>query len=310
MPEKNDRNLASAHNDIVDRRENIYPLPPGCSRFILPVTMCRALEEHPLAQDVYPTAAGSYQLDTRRFACPPQSEFLIYYCTGGAMTLRTAEGEWPVGSGDLVLIPPGMTYVTDASPSAPWTFYWVMYAGMQSTAISEFLGLDRLTVHVGLQPELIAEFEAICTLRTSDFALDTFIHGANRLKALLTGFALALARKGQRKRGRIDLERVRRFMAERLDRPLTLEELAEVANLSRYHFARTFKRVTGQSPMHYFVQMRIQQACYLLDTTRESIKQIAFAVGYADPLYFSQLFRRIIGVSPQGYRQWSASTSR
>ena len=96
----------------------------------------------------------------------------------------------------------------------------------------------------------------------------------------------------------------------RLGSSLNLNELAGTVNLSPYHFARTFKKLTGLSPMHYFIQMRLQQACNLLDTTRQPIKQIAYDVGYPDPLYFSRIFRRIIGMTPRTYRRWTSYLTR
>jgi AraC-like DNA-binding protein len=47
----------------------------------------------------------------------------------------------------------------------------------------------------------------------------------------------------------------------------------------------------------------MQHACRLLDTTAEPVKRIAAQVGYDDPHYFSRLFKRVLGVSPQRYRQ-------
>jgi len=291
-------------------RDEDYPVPTNWSRFILPVALRCALRDHPLSCDLYPCAAGIYSRDSRRYACAAQPYFLIYYCVGGNMNLHTATKDWPVASGDLIVIPPGLSHVTVSPESESWTYFWVVYAGKLSVTYTQFIGASHLVVPLGLHPHLIAQFEALCNLRTSNFALDTFVNGANRLKVLLTSISLALTQKTYRKVGRIDLDRIRDFMAGRLGTPLNLSELAETANLSPYHFARTFKKLTGLSPIHYFIQMRLQQACSLLDTTQQPIKQIAFAVGYPDPLYFSRIFRRIIGMTPQAYRHWASQVSR
>lgn len=280
-----------------------FPLPAGGSRFILPVALRRALQEHPLSCDLYPGAAGFYPLDSRRYPCPASPSFLIYYCVGGEMSLCAATGTWPVASGDLVLVPPHLTHVTDASGAAPCSYFWVSYFGDLSSAYTRFINAQDLVVHLGLHPGLVAQFEQLCSLRTSNFTIDTFVNGASRLKVLLTNISLVLSQKANRNRGRIDLDRIRKFMAERLGRPLNLQELADHANLSAYHFARTFKKLTGQSPMHYFTQLRLQKACHLLDTTQQPISRIATAVGYSDPQYFSRIFRQIIGMSPRAYRR-------
>jgi YesN/AraC family two-component response regulator len=49
--------------------------------------------------------------------------------------------------------------------------------------------------------------------------------------------------------------------------------------------------------------MKIQRACYLLDSTGQSVKQVAASVGYDDAYYFSRLFKKTIGVAPNEYRK-------
>lgn len=294
---------------LVDFREQDYPIPAGGSRFILPVALRQALQKHPLSRDLYPGAAGFYPHDTRCFHGPASPSFLLYYCTGGEMRVIADARSWPVATGDLVIAPPHLGHITDASASASCSYFWISYFGELSASYTEFINTADLVIHLGLQPEIIAQFEALCDLRTSNFTLDTFIHGASRLKLLMTSIALALSQKAGNSTGRIDLERVRKLMAQRLDGSLNLEELANSVNLSSYHFARIFKKLTGQSPMRYFTQMRLQQACYLLDTSRQSIKQVAHAVGYADPQYFSRIFRQFIGMTPQAYRNGSSAVS-
>jgi len=67
--------------------------------------------------------------------------------------------------------------------------------------------------------------------------------------------------------------------------------------------ARRFKQLTGHTPIQHFIHLKMQHACRLLDTTHEPVKRIAAQVGYDDPHYFSRLFKRVLGVAPQQYRQ-------
>jgi transcriptional regulator GlxA family with amidase domain len=92
------------------------------------------------------------------------------------------------------------------------------------------------------------------------------------------------------------------YMRQHLVRRTTLKELARMANLSVSHFSAIFRKELGFSPLDYLIRTRIQRACDLLDTTGSSLKEIAAAVGFSDPLYFSRVFRAIHGVSPRRYR--------
>ena len=83
----------------------------------------------------------------------------------------------------------------------------------------------------------------------------------------------------------------------------TLAELAREAKLSVVHFNRVFKKQFGISPMNYVIQKRVALACSLLTETGQPLKQVGERVGYRDPFFFSRQFKKVMGVSPSGYRQ-------
>ena len=87
-----------------------------------------------------------------------------------------------------------------------------------------------------------------------------------------------------------------------LHETLNLDELAAAFNLSRFHFAKTYRDLTGQAPIEAFIQMKMAHACRLLDESQLEVRQIAEQLGYADPYYFSRLFRRVVGLAPSHYR--------
>lgn len=288
-----------------------YPLPNGCSRFILPTDLRRALREHTLSSDLYTRAAGHYCRDPGHNAFL-QSCHVIYYCAGGEVRLRSDEYDWLLGPGEIAVSPPGRVRLTATSKGKRLTFYWLAFSGTLSTDYIRFIDPSGQVTRVGLNPELIAQFEKLCRLhdlQLASFTVNRFVNGANLLKALLTSIPVLVSREANEKKDRIDLDRIRGFMAKRLDDPLRLEEMARIANLSPYHFARTFKKLTGLAPMRYFTQMRLQHACSLLETTQLPIKQISFAVGYPDPQYFSRSFCQAFGMTPHAYRN-RASRSR
>jgi AraC family transcriptional regulator len=104
---------------------------------------------------------------------------------------------------------------------------------------------------------------------------------------------------------RSNLRRVLAYIDGNLDRDIRLQELAILADLSVFHFARSFRESVGSTPHQYIVNMRVQKAKTLLTLPEWSIQQIASATGFADGGHLSKIFRKSTGVSPTAWRRMS-----
>jgi AraC family transcriptional regulator len=99
------------------------------------------------------------------------------------------------------------------------------------------------------------------------------------------------------------LHSVIEYIMENLEGNPTLEQMASVAHLSPYHFARQFKATTGLPPHQYVISRRIERAKHLLRADDElSLVEVALRVGFSDQSKFSFHFKRITGVTPRQFR--------
>ncbi|HEX6292812.1 MAG TPA: helix-turn-helix transcriptional regulator [Herpetosiphonaceae bacterium] len=98
------------------------------------------------------------------------------------------------------------------------------------------------------------------------------------------------------------VERVIAAMHQRLEEPLTLPDMAEIALLSPYHFNRIFRYITGIPPLKFQAALRLQAAKRLLVTTDLSVTEICFAVGYNSLASFTRNFTELVGLSPRQLR--------
>jgi AraC family transcriptional regulator len=104
----------------------------------------------------------------------------------------------------------------------------------------------------------------------------------------------------------LDKRRLRRtleFVEERIEEPITIEELARVASLSRFYFARAFKAAIGKSPRDYISERRLTLAKTFLAQEDRSIAEIAFACNYSSQANFAKAFRKFTGATPSQYRK-------
>ena len=84
---------------------------------------------------------------------------------------------------------------------------------------------------------------------------------------------------------------------------LSLDELAELANMSRYHYSRSFKKITGLSPVHYLNVYRLNKAGQLLIMTNWPVTRIAQEVGFNHSSNFVVHFKKVFTLTPSRYRQ-------
>lgn len=102
---------------------------------------------------------------------------------------------------------------------------------------------------------------------------------------------------------RRSVEQVILQMRQRLDHPLSLNEMAEIAHLSRFHFNRVFSGVTGVSPRKFLATLRLEHAKRLLLTTDASITEVCYETGYSSLGTFTSHFTDLVGVPPRRWRQ-------
>lgn len=279
-----------------------WPLPANGVRFITPPRLRRLLARSSLTQGCFPLALGYYpEAQGHRMSRPAPDDHLLIYCRAGQGWLETADGRLMVGGGDLLLLPKGAAHAYGADPDKPWTIYWVHFDGELVADFLRPLGKGPLW-RIGVQPRLLAEFDALLNVRKQGLSLPHFIYAAHQLQVLLTSLAVLPAR-AKLKSGRVlDVDAVQAVMRAHLHDSLNLDELAAQFKLSRFHFAKTYRDLTGHAPIQAFIQLKMAHACRLLDEGGQGIRQVAEQLGYEDVYYFSRLFRKVVGMAPSHYR--------
>jgi AraC-like DNA-binding protein len=93
-------------------------------------------------------------------------------------------------------------------------------------------------------------------------------------------------------------------MRERLDEPMSLEDMAKIAYISPFHFDRIFRQITGIPPLRFLYALRLQTAKQLLLTTDRSVTDVCFEVGYNSLGTFTTRFTQLVGLSPCRFRRF------
>lgn len=282
-----------------------WPLSERGQRTVIPPAVLDNIAGHPLCAGCMPHGVGFYpRARGHRMQRRIPADDLLIYCIAGQGILQVDGHEQSIDAGDLVLLPNGVAHQYQADPAQPWSIYWVHLGGHDvAQFFDEIAGQPgHYKVHIGVHSRLAETFQALLVAATR-VQPEHLVYAANLLRSLLA-FAALMRHQHLARHATLDVTRVNSYLQTALDRRLSLDELVDATStLSRYHFIREYKRQTGQTPMQAFQRIKVSHACYLLDITEESVVQVAARLGYDDPYYFSRLFKKQMGVSPQQYRR-------
>lgn len=290
---------------------------PGQRTHVVPPTVVRAAQTQALLGSLMVAAAGHFPHASGHYVDRPDGipDLVLLYCTHGNGWVRIGNRIHPLGENTIACLPPGEPHWYGASGTEPsgrmenlpaWTIYWFH---MRGRSIPDLLAqldasADKPTFAVGTDAPLAGLFEELIEEVQAGYSPRQL-----RAASLCAGYlikGMAQAQRAAASRASGPEERVREtvsFMGAQLHRKrLTVAALAAIAHLSVSHYSALFRRLMGYAPLDYFIRLKMQRACVLLDTTRLPIGTIAAEVGYDDPHYFSRQFLRIHGQSPRTYR--------
>ena len=252
---------------------------------------------------LYITAA-KYEGD---WACVPHNHTCaeIFYIVGGHGSFVINDQSHPVEEDDLVVINPRVQH-TELSDESQNLEYIV-------------LGVDSLELAVGDEDQ--KQFH-ILRFRKSNASPRSYMldmlqemrsaaQGHESLcQHLLQVLLIRIMRHfdhtariiPSRKKVSKECAAARRYIDSHFRESLTLDHLAEVVHINKYHMVHSFTKAYGVSPINYLLSLRLQESKYLLQSTDHSMSQIAQMVGFSSPCYFSQVFHKAMGMSPRDYR--------
>ncbi|HEX6489493.1 MAG TPA: helix-turn-helix transcriptional regulator [Candidatus Dormibacteraeota bacterium] len=107
----------------------------------------------------------------------------------------------------------------------------------------------------------------------------------------------------------VGLRRARDLSDREFGRPLSLDEMARAAHLSKFHFARAFTSAYGETPRAYLTRRRIERAKELLRAANLTVTEVCFVVGFESLGSFSSRFRQLVGQSPSEYRRQATAAA-
>ncbi|WP_286232617.1 AraC family transcriptional regulator [Thalassotalea sediminis] len=275
-------------------------------RLVIPKFLLEKLRIHPLTAGLYPTALGKYSQQTSVQIEQSQIEqHQLIYCQYGEGCLNYKNKTRTVKRGDLVLISPNQPFQYKRKTGSKNAVYWINFTGKLADDFAErlLMKMEDGLGFVNVQENIYKDYDNLIALGSRGYTATNVIHAVHVLQQTLSFLALQLRIESFNKGTSFSIDAIDELMRDNLHQELNLDTLAHYSQLSKFHFAKKFKELTDTSPIQYFINMKMQQACFQLDNTVDTVKQIGESLGYNDPYYFSRLFKKIVGMSPKRYRE-------
>ncbi|UYO01036.1 MAG: AraC family transcriptional regulator [Devosia sp.] len=233
------------------------------------------------------------------------ADWLLVLTTGGRGRFGHAGGDLVVEDGDWVLVRPGTPhdYGVEAGLER-WDLLWAHFQPRADwmdwlawPAVAD--GLMHLRPDGALGAQLRQQFLAVHALSSSAERRREAL-AFNALEALLLGCDAGLEKRQPLLDHRI--RRALHHIEDKLTQKLLIEDIASVVGMSASRLAHLFRAETGTTLQRHIELRRMQMAADLLRRTSFPVKQVAASTGFESQFYFSQRFRKIMGLSPQQFR--------
>ncbi|MEO3944247.1 AraC family transcriptional regulator [Gorillibacterium sp. CAU 1737] len=273
---------------------------------VLPAYQLEQITAHPLNRNLYVTDIGFFPRARNHYRERPQGcdTCILIYCAEGAGRVVINGIEHEVMERQLIVLPADTPHAYWTDTEHPWTIYWFHFKGDQAADYATLLkgGASPLTLSAVDSEKFITLFH-----QCFDLLSGGAYSPAHQVLAMQTA-AYALSTLGlipereDEDRRKQSIETAIHLMKMKLEESLTLDEISQYTQISKQHLNHLFKTSVGFAPIDYYLRLKMQRACQLLDLTALSVKEVCHTLGFKDPYYFSRLFRKIIGLSPTDYR--------
>lgn len=280
----------------------------GQRLIILPSVIVDILAKHPITKQVFITDIGYFPKAMNHYVERKAGvgQHILIYCVEGNGWIELDNKKTNICPSQLIIIPANTPHKYGSSENDPWTIYWFHFSGEISGNIVNLIieKTRKYQPNIGFSENRIKLFEEIYTNLERGYIMDNLLHVNMTFYHFLSSTIYEEKfnfKDSNAEKNRIDL--LLEYVQNNLGVAFELEELALYTNLSISQFSTVFKSRTGYSPIKYVNHLKVQKACQQLLLTEYSVKQIAYNLGIEDPYYFSRMFSKLMGISPNRYRK-------
>lgn len=226
-------------------------------------------------------------------------EFQLVYITKGRGEFASTQIQLcEISEGTILMLKPGEWHTYRPNETTGWESYWVGFSG----SMTENLNTDNQIIQIGYDEEMVGLYRKMLEVSNGERPGYQQLLSGILVHLLAYLFYREKDRNWRDKEVLSKIDKARLIIREKINSPISPEEIAASLNMSYTWFRRMFRQYTGLAPAQYITQLKIQKARELLSVTSMPIKEIALELGYESIDYFSTLFKKQTGTTPGQFR--------
>lgn len=274
---------------------------------MLPPAIVELEEQDDFCQGLFITDIGYYPKAEHHHRIREKGvgQYVLIYCVDGSGFYVVDGKRHEVKKNQYFILPIGKPHEYGSTEGHFWTVYWLHFCGKAAHVFAEGAATPQ-TINVTMQSRISERINIFDEILTTLHFGDS-IEDLRYASSLLAHFLASMRYLGQFRRAKASaekdiVEQAIHYMRENIENRITMAEVLRYVGYSQSHFSTVFKKKTGMSPLSYFNRLKVEHACQLLKTTDLKVNMICYKVGIEDPLYFSRLFSKVMGMSPSEFR--------
>lgn len=230
--------------------------------------------------------------------------YIIFISKGEGMFESALTPASTISEGTCFFLYPGIWHRYKPNLRTGWEEYWVGFNGFYAQQLMEkgFFNREDPFINVGMNKDLLVLYKKL--IEAVQISSNGYPQQIAGITLQILGIANAASIRQEYDNDPIGklISKAKFKLQESLEDSLDMEKLARELPMGYSSFRKAFKKLTGESPKQYHLNLRLNRAKDLLTTTTLNINEVADQAGFDSVFYFSKLFKKKNGVSPKFYR--------
>lgn len=237
----------------------------------------------------------------------------LFYVVSGNGTFVAEGSEFPVGKNDMVIINPQVQHTEKSLYTTPLEYIVLGIDGLSFSFENIASAQDGISMQTASGAVYKYNMQSSNVYAYLNIMLEEISHKKENyetvcqnlleilLVCMLRNDNLSIVQEEKNPLNR-ECTQIRNYLDANYAEDITLDTLAALTHMNKYYMAHAFTKYAGMSPMSYLQQKRVQEARSLLESTNCSIAQISNILGFSSQSYFSQVFKKSTGKTPNQHR--------